>query len=382
MILNNYWILLVRQEALIAIWNDGKTERQLRKLIHQNTTHPFTQLKAAEILFHYQKKINPEYYTTLAKAYAYSLAHSSFDQESPTLLNGNAWGLLYEEEDLGVLGNRFLLFDTAAITPLVRLLNDTNGRILYEGSQEATIGNGYQFRIKDFAAFYLSKITATPIIFHPQNINKRDQAIQVFLSKFMSPRNALEDHLDTTSYTTLFLYTDQSTLDSIWQDGQSKKALFQIITHPRTYYFTKLKAAEILLHYKIFLPEETYPTLAHVYTQALAYSSFEKSNYNNISGNAWGLLYESDHVGILGSRLLLLDTFATLPLINLLNDSDAQILYEGSKEATMGNSYHYRVKDIAAFYLSKIHVIPITFYPKDLKKREEEIEKLWRTIHY
>jgi hypothetical protein len=34
--------------------------------------------------------------------------------------------------------------------------------------EEATVGNGYKYRIKDFAAFYLGRITGTPIAFHEQ----------------------------------------------------------------------------------------------------------------------------------------------------------------------------------------------------------------------
>ena len=59
----------------------------------------------------------------------------------------------------------------------------------------------------------------------------------------------------------------------------------------------------------------------------------------------------------------------------LLEDSNGLILYEGSQEATMGNSYQYRIKDIAAFYLSKITNIPIQFY-QDFEKRDAEIERL------
>ena len=46
-----------------------------------------------------------------------------------------------------------------------------------DGSKEATVGNGYQYRVKDFAAFYIAKIIDTPIAFHRDPAD-RDAAIE------------------------------------------------------------------------------------------------------------------------------------------------------------------------------------------------------------
>ena len=58
----------------------------------------------------------------------------------------------------------------------------------------------------------------------------------------------------------------------------------------------------------------------------------------------------------------------------LLNNTGI-IFYEGSKEATIGNSLEYRVKDAAAFYIGKIMNIPVKFN-QDFDQRDTEIEHL------
>jgi hypothetical protein len=59
----------------------------------------------------------------------------------------------------------------------------------------------------------------------------------------------------------------------------------------------------------------------------------------------------------------------------LLDSATSPLIYDGSKEATVGNGYHYRIKDFAAYYLGRIRRIPITFHaaPAD---RDHEIARL------
>lgn len=101
----------------------------------------------------------------MAEAYTYALRHTTTNHEDFIHLNGNLWGFLYEKDDIGLLGEQFIIFGKTAVPHLIKLLDDT-GKVLYDSSREATLGNAYQYRIKDFAAFYLSKIKNISIKFH------------------------------------------------------------------------------------------------------------------------------------------------------------------------------------------------------------------------
>ncbi|MDH5181447.1 MAG: hypothetical protein OEZ39_15755 [Gammaproteobacteria bacterium] len=68
----------------------------------------------------------------LTESYVYAFKHTSYDRENTARLNGNLWGLLYQRDHAGYQGKQLLLFGKAA-------------RVLYEGSEEATIGNAYQY---------------------------------------------------------------------------------------------------------------------------------------------------------------------------------------------------------------------------------------------
>jgi hypothetical protein len=85
----------------------------------------------------------------------------------------NSWGLLWEHNDVGEVGGRFLVLGEAAIPALTELLDD--GKVVdnYEGSEEATIGNRYQFTIADFAAYYLSRIAGIAVPFHRTPAERR-----------------------------------------------------------------------------------------------------------------------------------------------------------------------------------------------------------------
>ncbi len=175
-----------KQKGAKEIWQEGKNKNALEKLLADENTSLYAQFLAIEILRRFKVDVDSKHNSQLAKAYTYALKHSSADQKKYSSITGNAWGLLYEEDHLGHLGKQMVALGKSAIPELVKLLDNNHGKILYEGSEEATIGNGYQYRIKDFAAFYLSKITQTPITFY-QDLAKRDAEIERF--KKALPKN-------------------------------------------------------------------------------------------------------------------------------------------------------------------------------------------------
>ena len=88
----------------------------------------------------------------------------------------NSWGLLYEHSDEGPIGIMLVILGAEAIPELVKLL-DNETIHLYDGSEEATVGNGYQFRVKDFAAYYICKIKNIKAVYHETHA-ARDEEIE------------------------------------------------------------------------------------------------------------------------------------------------------------------------------------------------------------
>jgi len=160
-----------------SIWEHEENVERFRSIIFSTSSTAHAKFLAAEMLRYFKVESDTQSYGILAESYAYALEHTTADRENIVHLNGNLWGLLYEENDIGYLGRQFIKFDKAALPPLVKLLDDDTGRILFEGSEEATIGNAYQYRVKDFAAFYISKIKNIPIKFY-QEMNERDKEIE------------------------------------------------------------------------------------------------------------------------------------------------------------------------------------------------------------
>ena len=107
---------------------------------------------AAEVLFSNEFTFLDRHdHTMIAGLYARALAERATGSANP-------WGLLWIDDSIGQLGSRFLALGDAAIAPLRELLRNDTVVDWYAGSEEATVGNGARYRIKDFAAFYLARV--------------------------------------------------------------------------------------------------------------------------------------------------------------------------------------------------------------------------------
>lgn len=156
------------------LWNNGENRKKLEAVIENTSSSDIAKLLAAELLVQFDVPLKEDTFPNLAKSYVSALKGTNAMLKNEYQLNGNAWGVLYEWNDAGVLGERVIQFGKYAIPWLIDLLGD-NGPILYDGSREATLGNDYQYRIKDFAAFYLSKITNIPIRFYLDHAQRDDE---------------------------------------------------------------------------------------------------------------------------------------------------------------------------------------------------------------
>lgn len=145
--------------ALKAIVIDEKAPTKARMLAHEVLLKKeFTYLQDKEVSI-------PQ----LAEVYTKALAEN---------LTGmaNSWGLLYKHNDVGPVGIHLTMLGEETIPALLKLLhNETVLR--YQGSEEATIGNAYQFRVKDFAAYYICKIKNITPVYYPSH-QERDAEIE------------------------------------------------------------------------------------------------------------------------------------------------------------------------------------------------------------
>lgn len=182
--------------------------------------------------------------------------------------------------------------------------------------------------------------------------------------------STLIDRLTKLGYVGLFQGQDEAELDALWNENGAPQALDLLAVDPKAPALARFLAAEIL-----FRKDRSYPPQEQKNLLAVIYASALTRNFTG-TANPWGL------PGILGSLLEehieTLGEAAVTDLAGLLDD-DKRVYYAGSQEATRGNSYGYRVKDLAAFYLSKIKGIPLTM-EEDYRKRDKEIEKLKNTL--
>jgi hypothetical protein len=156
--------------SISAIWSQPGNPQLLEDILNDPQASGRARLIAAEVLFAKDFSfIDRTSRPGLARLYAEALVKRYTG-------HANAWGLLWDGNDAGPVGGRFILLGADAIPALVALLEDDTVVDWYAGSEEATVGNGYKYRIKDFAAFYLSRIVVKPIAFHAQPAD-RDREI-------------------------------------------------------------------------------------------------------------------------------------------------------------------------------------------------------------
>lgn len=154
-----------------AVWADPKNHSLLAEIARTATMPAEARFLACEVLF--RKDIlflQGQDRKQIAAVYAQALVHNYTGA-------ANSWGLLYEHGDEGPVGIVFLQLGENAVDALVPLLDDAGQRLSYVGSIEATVGNAYQYRIKDFAAYYLARIKGIPIAFH-RDFAERDAEIE------------------------------------------------------------------------------------------------------------------------------------------------------------------------------------------------------------
>lgn len=168
--------------------------------------------------------------------------------------------------------------------------------------------------------------------------------------------------LGRLDYVELFMRSGTAAMDRLWNAGHGPEDLAALAVDANAPWQPRFLAAEILFRKRPGFPSvEQKPTLASAYVEALRAAAI---------GNPWGLPGELD--GPAGQHLVSLGDAASPGLMTLLEDGRL-VPYWGSQEATLGNSYAFRVKDFAAFFLSKIRGGPYVLHV-DPAARDADIQ--------
>jgi hypothetical protein len=176
----------------------------------------------------------------------------------------------------------------------------------------------------------------------------------------------LAEELSEIGYVDLFLRLDHAALDRVWQRPGAPEELTRLALDSGKPLLPRFLAAEVLYAYSPeFPPPAARGVLAPLYAEAL------RQNMTRM-GNPWGLPGDLDapvatHAFALGDAVVL----ALAPLL----DDGTQLRYSGSKDATYGNSYNYRVKDKAAELIAELVGVPYAVH-LNAHDRDAEIDLL------
>jgi hypothetical protein len=165
-----FFIYPMHDQTIDKIWSVPSHHRLLDDILGDATISNEAKFLACEVFFKkdalFMQRHSPE---KVAEIYTQALSNDFTGM-------ANSWGLLYEQQDEGTVGIAFLAIGEKAIPALSKILDDERTHLRYQGSIEATVGNGYGYRIKDFAAYYIGRIIGHPLKYYP-DLTDRDEQI-------------------------------------------------------------------------------------------------------------------------------------------------------------------------------------------------------------
>jgi hypothetical protein len=164
------------QSSAASFWSDGANREALLAIVADRRYGDLERVLASEILYANDPAYPPRGWDDLlGSVYARALAITGTG-DRPIVLTGNEWGFLYHGGGEGALGAHLLDAGSAAVGHLVSLLDDP-APVFYEGSQEATLGNALDYRVKDAAAYYIGVLAGISVPFHAP-FDQRDAEIE------------------------------------------------------------------------------------------------------------------------------------------------------------------------------------------------------------
>lgn len=166
-------------QTIEKIWAESEEGALLDAILNDAKSDKKAQFLACVVFFKkdifFMQRHPPQ---KVAEIYAHALANDYTGM-------ANSWGLLYKHEDDGQVGIAFITIGEKAIPALFALLDNESTHLSYHGSIEATLGNQYNFRVKDFAAYYLGRIIGEPLQYYASP-KERDEQIETLRKKIQS----------------------------------------------------------------------------------------------------------------------------------------------------------------------------------------------------
>ena len=158
----------------------------------------------------------------------------------------------------------------------------------------------------------------------------------------MAEQASLADQLTELGYFGLVQQEDDERVRALSRDRQ---ALEGLVDDTRADPLARFLAAELL-----FGPDDHFPSQHDAAAVAEVYATALKENFTE-SGNTWGL--PGMNKGLVAEHVVSLGA-AIVPAFAALLDDGTRVHYEGSEEATIGNIYAFRVKDVAAALIAAV----------------------------
>lgn len=168
--MGEFFIYPMHDQTIEKIWQNSHYHSLLDGVLNDNAIPVEAKFLVCEIFFIkdilFMQRHPPE---KIAKIYAHALLHNYTGM-------ANSWGLLYDHQDDGTVGIAFLVIGKYSVPVLAKLLDNNDVNLKYLGSKEAKVGNKYNYRIKDFAAYYIGRIMGKSLkYFH--EFSERDKQI-------------------------------------------------------------------------------------------------------------------------------------------------------------------------------------------------------------
>jgi hypothetical protein len=217
-----------------------------------------------------------------------------------------------------------------------------------------------------FLIFFIALFSMINCKGKPENNDKQGTDMNNQSGKNTEALSSIVDKITALGYRELFQNYDQKDLDSIWNEDNAAKKLSSLAINPEMPPLACFLAAEIM-----FLKQEEYPPQDHKKQLSVVYATALTQNFTE-SANTWGL--PNIQIGDTEIHFIALGE-AAIPELTHLLENNSRVYYAGSQEATLGNAYGYRIKDLAAYYISKITNLVFEI-DQDPRKRDESIKRL------
>jgi hypothetical protein len=164
-------------------------------------------------------------------------------------------------------------------------------------------------------------------------------------------------------YLELFLRLDDTAIDLAYRDPAAFRRLALDDAAPA---LSRFLAAEVL-----FARDPAFPSPSERSSLSFLYAQALRRNLTRMA-NPWSLPGLLD--GTVAGHVLALGV-AAVPAFTPLLDDATSVSYSGSREATYGNSFGYRVRDVAAELIAGLIGVPYPVHT-DPARRDAEIDLL------